>query len=202
MVWKETSPHTHEFVQRCQVSACLSAARDHASRFSELCTALRTFPMPSEAIDLSVSCGCLLLIANGFFAPREQQPVTGIVVERRRWLVNAVLSTVLREYPRRDVALAAIAQHLDTTRPYLSRALRQETGHVFASHVSLVRLLAVVRLLGRDTEQIKHAALTVGFSTTGELDRQMGRWFHISPSLFKAAINDLPAIVRAGLPSH
>src|SRR5204862_610415 len=103
----------------------------------------------------------------------------------RRDRVNALLHLTRQNYFRADLSLGQLAARMELSVEYLSRALADQTGHAFRTHLNGVRLLAALVRLQADTCSLKMIAQDIGYPDTGELDRQFSRRFHHTPREFR-----------------
>lgn len=189
------------FVQRCQVAVLVCANEDYAAQVVAIWDCLALFPKGVRGVDLLGAVTAVSRVAQGFFgAPSESamraRPPMGT---RRRRHANAVLKFARERYSRPNLSLALAASELELSVEYLSRALAAETGHSFKrpfrSHLNGIRILAAIQLMQRPMT-LNAVAAQVGYSRTGELDRQFERWFRLTPRAFRACLRQDPTRMR------
>lgn len=186
----DVTPDVHAFIQRSQYCAGLFSAAAYQTSVSALWSLIADCPSGSdlaaaEAITLVVA---LRRLSAGFLRhDYEHRMVVNAGCAERR--VDEVLQIVRARYSTYGLSLCKIAENMHVTRSYLSRLLRHETGHSFPTHLNGVRLLAAVDAVAR-SGRVKEVASTVGYASTGELDRQFRRRLGFPPKQFALLANE------------
>ena len=106
--------------------------------------------------------------------------------------MNVLLCLARENYASADLRLGRLADRMELSIAYLSRALAAETGHSFRTHLNGVRLLAAMVRIQAGTWPLSTIAEQVGYRSTGELDRQFSRRFGLTPRRFRTLLRVLP----------
>lgn len=174
------------FVQHCQVAVGLAFPIGCLESVDTIWHCLQSFPDSHDEWDRIAAASAVWMIAAGFF---DRQRPQAHPFHLKHAHIHDALNIIKSDHPDTNLNLRAIAKRLGLSYSYLSRTLTQETGHDFADQIGGVRVLAAVRLLKNSEWQIKEIAHRVGFSSTRELDRQMRRWFGVTPGTFRSLLS-------------
>jgi two-component system response regulator YesN len=103
-----------------------------------------------------------------------QEPLSGGEAgdEPNSYLVKKALAFVRSHY-QEDIQLSQIAEEAFISPNYLSRIIRQETGHSFSDHLSQARLEKAVELLTSTTFKVYQIGEDVGYANP----RYFNDWF-------------------------
>jgi AraC-like DNA-binding protein len=195
MLSETVSDQVLRFVQQCQVAVGVCAEEDYVAQVSTLWSCLAAFPHEADETDLVVAATAVCRIATGFFlfaadrkAPRHVRKKT----KPSRAHVNTLLRLTQQHHARTDLTFGGLARQLDLSAAYLSRALASETGHPFRTHLNGIRLLSAIVRLQAGSLRLAAVATEVGYTRTGELDRQFKRWFQLTPRHFRRLLRRVP----------
>ena len=97
--------------------------------------------------------------------------------------VQVVLETVQRDY-REKLSLEMIAAEQGVSVSYLSRKLREDTGHTFGSLLAKYRLRQSIELLLAGTWRVYEIAEQTGFSDYKNFCQVFKKYLHVSPKAF------------------
>lgn len=186
------------YVQACQVAVLTCADEDYVAQVVSIWSCLAAFPKRAGEADRLAASMAVCRIAKGFFAADRRlcrPDCPGATV--RRGHVNRLLRFVREQFANPDLTLGFAAKNLGLSIAFLSRALSAETarahGSAFRSHLNGIRVLAAVERL-RDSVPVRDIAMAVGYTSTGELDRQFARWFRLTPREFRSLLKRNPTI--------
>ena len=106
--------------------------------------------------------------------------------------VSLALAIILRNSQNRALCLTSLAAQLRLSPWHLCRLLNRETGFGLLTHLNGLRTLQAVMSL-RDTHRwVKEIANDIGYSSTGQFERQFRGWTGMSPSEFRAVSSFCP----------
>jgi AraC-like DNA-binding protein len=194
MAIRDVSDTALAFVQRCQAAAGLTwGQEDYAIQVGALWSCLETFPR-REATETGLITIAVAVWRLSIGFDHLIPSFTPIPYRRRlgRPHVYGILIALRDEYANPNLTFASIAQQRGMSRSYLSKELRRDTEHRFPTHLNGVRVLAAIRALKRRGQPIKNLAPSVGYISSGELDRQFQRWFGLSPTVFEGLMAAAP----------
>ena len=97
--------------------------------------------------------------------------------------VQAVLSIIQRDY-REKLSLETIAAAQGVSSSYLSRKLREDTGHTFGSLLAKYRLRQSIELLAAGTWRVYEIAELTGFGDYKNFCQVFKKYLHVSPKAF------------------
>jgi AraC-like DNA-binding protein len=187
-----------QFTQEAQVAILSCAYEDYVSQAATLWRCLRAFPKNASGPDLTSALTTVCRVARHFVLAGG---VNGISCDlrksKRRSHVNRVLGAVHERYRSRHLTLGSLAREINLSSGYLSRSVAVEmklsVGSSFRMHVNGVRLLAaVIELTSGSFKSHAQVSESVGYISTGELDRQFHRLFGVSPRECKQALSRVP----------
>jgi len=100
---------------------------------------------------------------------------------------RSVQHFILHHYREPDLALGAIARHLDLTETYLSQVFREQTGVTYSLFLERIRVEAARRLLQASSLSVSEIAARVGYQTNSTFFRAFRRMHELSPSAYRSA---------------
>jgi AraC-like DNA-binding protein len=108
------------------------------------------------------------------------------MIERRTSLIKTeIINYINDNFRNNQFGLQQVADIFDISPNYLSRLLKQETGHSFIEYVSLLRMDKVKELLVTTELQVKDIVGQVGYLDTASFLRKFKAAEGITPSQFR-----------------
>ncbi|MDR1566007.1 MAG: AraC family transcriptional regulator, partial [Treponema sp.] len=108
------------------------------------------------------------------------------MIERRTSLIKTeIINYINSNFHNNQFGLQQVADIFNISSNYLSRLLKQETGHSFIEYVSLLRMDRVKELLVTTDLQVKDIVSQVGYLDTASFLRKFKAAEGITPSQFR-----------------
>lgn len=174
------------FAQRCQTAAEVwLTPPDPVSRVCTAWQVLRSIPSAhAPAEEAALACIVSRLAAR---VAREIESAGGGNGPTRPHPAAAI-GWIARHLAEPSADLRALASALGVSRWHLSRVISRQTGHGFAEHLHGLRVLEAAHLLTTTQLSVKEVSAAVGYRRTGELGRHFTRWVRMTPSRFRAGL--------------
>jgi AraC-like DNA-binding protein len=193
------------FLEQCkEAGALFSSNADYITSTTGLLNCLRAVPEARSHVDRVIVASALLHVSS--LPLRQRSDVSVMELNclqhrmRRRDRTGLVIRLVVSRSRDQNLTLATVAATLGVTDPYLSRAMKADTGLTFATLLHTARVFDAVMALGTTDLPIKQIAADVGYRRPNEMDRAFGAWCHLAPRDFRAvARSELASTITVGL---
>jgi AraC-like DNA-binding protein len=100
--------------------------------------------------------------------------------------VVRALAHINQNATKPSLTLDQVAVEVRLSRWHLDRLLRRYTGDCFRAHLRRARMERATLFLAEGLLSVKEIATRVGYPTTAEFDRQFRRYFHVTPTEWRA----------------
>jgi AraC-like DNA-binding protein len=98
---------------------------------------------------------------------------------------HLALTTIRASHQDREFSLSAAAESANLTPFHLAHILKVHTGLTFTEHLRRARISAACALLSTTNAPIKEIAITVGYSSQSQFNRNFRRLQRMSPTLYR-----------------
>ena len=102
--------------------------------------------------------------------------------------ISAYISRYVEEHYREEISLAALAEAMHYSLPYVSRRFREETGVSFVRYLQSFRVMQGCRLLASGDRTLAEISEAVGYSDVKFFSSLVRRETGLSPSDFRKSL--------------
>jgi transcriptional regulator GlxA family with amidase domain len=137
---------------------------------------------PESAVVMVTGRGVADAVAAVMLAPPPGDAATPVHPR-----VHGALGHIAERFREPGCSARAIARSEGVSEEYLCRLMKAHTGRTIGSLVHEARLREAARLLVATAWSVKEIAGTVGYSSSGHLDRHFRRVYRANPVAFRRA---------------